>query len=448
MTARPPLRATILIPVVLTLAAAGIRVWGLGSPAMPYWDEQHYVYDANAYLGGGFGLEVGNPPAVRIADEGTWVHPPLGKWAIALLGVGPLGLDPVGWRVPSVLFGVAGVLLLYLLALQLWGSAWWAGLAGGLLALDGLHIVQSRLAMLDIFLTTFITGGVLFLVMDRKRMDGPIPAEPIPAEEKGRLAHRIFGSPQRFWAGVMLGAAVATKWAGMFALAFAIVLLLVWVLSGRERSRGSLGASLGTIAISMILVPAVVYLLSYGAFFAQHGPAIHDFAILQLRMLQYHQHHTQIQPQNSLPWTWPLLLHPIRYFDASRSSSVSEIVAVGNPAVWWGFLLLLPVAAVGAVRRPRWQDAVVFGGYVAMFVPWLYIGRSQFIFYLLPAVPFMCLGIVASLRKLPSRAARRAAIGTAVVVAMAAVAFAPVWVGGWVPSSWVEHLRLLHGWPI
>lgn len=431
------------MPLVLALLALGIRMWGIGSPARPYWDEQHYVYDANAYLGGGFGLEVGTPPAVRIEDEGTWVHPPLGKWAIALLGVGPLGLNPVGWRVPSVVFGVAGVLLLYLLALQLWGSVWWAGLAGLLLALDGLHIVQSRLAMLDVFVTTFITAGILFLVLDRHRMDTPDSAP-----RKRRPIDRLFGSPQRFWAGVMLGAAVATKWAGVFALGFAIILLVAWVLSGRERSRRSIGSSLGTIAVSLTLVPLVVYLLAYGAFFAEHGPAIRDFAILQLRMLHYHQQHTQIQPQNSLPWTWPLLLHPIRYFEVSRGSSVSEIVALGNPVVWWGFLLVLPVAAIGAIRRPQWQDAVVFGGYVAMFVPWLYIGRSQFIFYMLPAVPFMCLGIVAAIRKVSSRAASAAAIGVAALATVAAIAFMWLWVGARVPSSWVDHLRLLPGWTI
>ena len=49
------------------------------------------------------------------------------------------------------------------------------------------------------------------------------------------------------------------------------------------------------------------------------------------------------------------------------------------------------------MRGPRWQEAVCFGGYAAMYVPWLFVGRTQFIFYMLPAVPFMCLGVVAVL---------------------------------------------------
>ena len=160
------------------------RAAPVGSRVAPrsVWDEQYYVFDAEAYLGGGIGQPIEGAPPVKIADEGTWVHPPLGKWIIALLGVGPIGQRPIGWRLPSAVFGIAGVALLYLLALRLWRSVWWAGLAALLLALDGLHIVQSRIAMLDIFLTTFITAAMLFLVLDRERMDEPTGSAPLAAD--------------------------------------------------------------------------------------------------------------------------------------------------------------------------------------------------------------------------------------------------------------------------
>src|SRR5207344_1647789 len=100
------------LPCLILLAAAALRLWSLPSPPSLYWDEQYYVFDAEVYLHGGFGQPVGNPPPVKIDDEGTWIHPPMGKWIIALLGVGPLGLRPIGWRLPSALFGIAGVGLL------------------------------------------------------------------------------------------------------------------------------------------------------------------------------------------------------------------------------------------------------------------------------------------------------------------------------------------------
>ena len=98
-------------------------------------------------------------------------------------------------------------------------------LAALLLGLDGLHIVQSRMAMLDIFLTTFVTAGVLFVVLDRERMRSEYVSSRWP-----RVV-RLFGSPYRFWAGVMFGAATATKWTGAYALAFGAILCASWVLS-------------------------------------------------------------------------------------------------------------------------------------------------------------------------------------------------------------------------
>lgn len=433
--------ARIGVPAVVVLVAAVIRLWGLPSPPEMYFDEQYYVFDAGVYLGGGIGQPIGDPPAVKIDEEGTWVHPPLGKWIMALLGVGPLGMRSIGWRLPSALFGITGAALLYLLALRLWGSVWWAGLASVLLALDGLHIVQSRIAMLDIFLTTFVTAGILFLVLDRQRME---------AGPRGRWprAERAFGSPYRLWAGVFLGAAVATKWSGAFALTLAAILTASWILLGADRSHRSRAASVGTIISSFVVAPLAVYLVAYGSFFVQHGPAVHDFLTLQLRMLQFHEHYTKVNPRSSLPWTWPLLLHPIRYFGTDAGESVRRIVALGNPVLWWGFLLVLPVAVVTAIRRPDWRDAVVFGGYVSMVVPWVAVGRPQYLFYLLPAVPFMCLGVTATLRKLPPRTRGVLGIVFTAIAAVTAVAFLPVWIGGWVSRSLAAHLRLLSGWPI
>jgi dolichyl-phosphate-mannose-protein mannosyltransferase len=429
------------VPMIVLLVAAVIRLWGLPSPNELYWDEQYYVYDAEVYLGGGIGQPIPGAPAVKIADEGTWVHPPLGKWIMALLGVGPLGLRPIGWRLPSAVFGIAGVALLYLLALRLWRSVWWAGFAALLLALDGLHIVQSRIAMLDIFLSTFVTAGMLFLALDRERMD---------VGQSGRWPRieRVFGSQYRLWSGVFLGAAVATKWSGAFALALAAVLCAIWLFTGSRAGVTPTARTVGTLVASFVVVPIGVYLLSYGAFFYQHGPALRDFVTLQVQMLRYQQHHTQVQPENSLPWTWPLMLHPVEYFRESASGSVRTIVALGNPALWWGFLALVPLGVVSLWRRATWREALVVGGYVAMYLPWLAVPRSQFIFYLLPAVPFMCLGVTAVVQSLPKRWAQTTGVGVAVASALCALAFLPIWTGWSVSAGWLHDLAWLPQWPV
>jgi dolichyl-phosphate-mannose--protein O-mannosyl transferase len=192
----------------------------------------------------------------------------------------------------------------------------------------------------------------------------------------------------------------------------------------------------------------VIYLLAYGAFFYQHGFAIRDFLILQGRMLQYHLHHIRIQPENSSPWTWPLLLHPIQYWARLSGPTSEHIVALGNPALWWGFLLLLPVGLVTLVVRPQWQDAVIFGGYAILYLPWLLITRSQFYFYMLPAVPFMCLVVAGTLRKLPRRLARPMSWAFTAAVIVTALLYAPIWIGQPISPGRADQLRLVAGWPI
>ena len=430
------------IPATVVLLAAILRLWGLGSPPNLYWDEQYYVFDASVYLGGGIGQPIPGAPDAKIAEEGTWVHPPMGKWIIALLGVGPLGLRAIGWRLPSALFGTVGVALLYVLALRLWKSIWWAGLAALLLALDGLHIVQSRVAMLDIFLTTFVIAGALFVVLDRERTSSAVALGRWPRVE------RLFGSPYRLWAGATFGAATATKWAGAYALLIGAILCTTWLLPRARRGGRSVVATAGTLVASFAVVPLLVYLLSYGAFFYQHGFAVHGFATLQLRMFEYQRHHSRTQPENSLPWTWPLLLHPIQYFALVKGSSTSRIVALANPALWWGFLALLPWGLVRLVRSRTWQDAVAVGGFAAMYAPWLLVPRTQFIYYMTPAVPFVCLCVTSWLRALPERASRPAGIAFAAAVIVVAAAFMPIWTGWWFPARWSAALRWLHTWPL
>jgi dolichyl-phosphate-mannose--protein O-mannosyl transferase len=438
----PSSHARWLVPFIVVSVAAGVRLWGITSPDRFYWDEQYYVDDAEVYLGGGIAQPIEGAPSVAIANEGTWVHPPGGKWIIALLGIGPFGNRPIGWRLPSVLFGIAGVALVYLLAFRLWRSIWWAGFAALLLALDGLHIVQSRIAMLDVFLTTFITAGILFVVLDRERMER--------GDDPGRWTRfdAFFGSPYRFWAGVCFGAAVATKWSGAFGLFFAASLSTVWALTGDRRRGKSVPGTIGTMVASFALVPLSIYLLSYGSFFFQHGFAIHGFVTLQLRMLRYQQDHVRIQPENSSPWTWPLLLDPIRYYRVGAGNAVRTIVALGNPALWWGYLILLPVGIVTSLRRRRWESALIFGGYLAMYLPWLAVPRTQFLFYMLPAVPLMCLGVAAILRDLPPRAAPAAALVGVAIVTLAAALFLPAWTGWSTSAGWLERLRFLPHWPL
>jgi dolichyl-phosphate-mannose--protein O-mannosyl transferase len=129
--------------------------------------------------------------------------------------------------------------------------------------------------------------------------------------------------------------------------------------------------------------------------------------------------------------SWPFLTHPIRYYPAPGprvGPAGGEIWLIGNPVLWWGFLAAIPVLLAKATRR-RWKEIVILGSYLALFAPWMFLGRKQFLFYMLPAVPFMCLGVVAALHALPRRLRLRCATAFAALACAAAAAYLPVWLG-------------------
>src|SRR5690606_28693933 len=110
-------------PIGVTLLAAVLRLWNLGSPHSLVFDETYYGKDAWTLLD--LGYEPGWPenpnPAFEAGDVDRFgtdpafvVHPPLGKWLIAL-GLAVFGADnSVGWRISTALAGILAVALVTL----------------------------------------------------------------------------------------------------------------------------------------------------------------------------------------------------------------------------------------------------------------------------------------------------------------------------------------------
>ncbi len=287
-------------------------------------------------------------PPVKIADEATWVHPPLRQMDHRAAGGRPdrstgrsVGGSPPrcsgsqGWRCSTSWRSGSGDRS--------------GGRASRRSSSRSTACTSSRAAWRCSTSSSRRSSppAVLFLVLDRERMDSPGQAG------RWRRIDRVFGSPFRLWAGVSLGCAVATKWSGAFALLFG-----GWTLrdlgvhrrparrSLRDRDRS------GPSSRRSCSCRSRCYLLSYGAFFYQHGFAVHDFLTLQTaRCCTTSRGTSRSSRRTPQPWTWPLLLHPVRYFQTARWLVEHRSSRSGNPALWWGFLLLLPVALVQIVAQ-------------------------------------------------------------------------------------------------
>ena len=415
------------------MAAAAVRLVAIGRPLGFVFDEIFYARNACRYV-------VGDPSVCGIDELASRAHPPLGNWLIGA-GVKLFGFEPFGWRIAAAVAGTITVALIYLLAWRLLrrgvpGRAATVGAfaAAGLLATDFLHVVQSRIGMLDVFITLFVVAAALAIVLDR---DG------------SRDRRWLLGRPWRLVAGASLGAATAVKWSGAYVALAVIGLVIAWELARRHRERPADGwgqvvrsaiaqEALPTLVL-LGLVPLAVYVLSYtgrmpgevigmpwveGTFW--RGVFEH-----QRQMLEFHTTLAGDHPYESPPWSWIALKRPVAYYFSAEGGSYREILALGNPVVWWPATVALVVLAVRWVRSGAglWRaEPVILAGAIATYVPWMILSgaRSQvFLWYLLPTVPFLCLALGAVAAWLWGARVRRAAlVGKGVVAAFALVALA------------------------
>ena len=471
-----------LAPLVITALAGVLRLANLAHPRVLAFDETYYVKDAWSLWTLGYegtwgdgadeAFIIGDTSALT-ATGSFVVHPPLGKWMIAV-GMGLFGPgNSAAWRLIVALVGTATVLLLYVVAKELTRSLVAASVAGLLLALDGLSIVMSRTALLDGILAFFILLGAYFILLDRRR-SLPLVQHVDGETLWGRVLWR---RPWVLAAGVAFGAATAVKWSGLYALAgFGLYLVVTDALA--RRRAGILYWPMDAVARQgavsfLLLVPAalITYLVTWtgwlvtaGGYDRQSDPAP------LVALWKYHESiygfHIGLDsahPYASPAWQWPLLIRPTAVWVGDDQSCgtdhcMSVISTVPNPLIWYAgvaaALYLLYRFVRGLIeRRPMpWTYGLPLVGLAVTYVPWLlYPERTIFQFYTVAMMPFLVLALVIALRDVAGRRDdplyRRQAGERTVMVFLAAVVivsafFYPVWTGMNVPYEF----WLIHNW--
>jgi dolichyl-phosphate-mannose-protein mannosyltransferase len=454
---RSSVQKAILLVAAAAVLGGVLRLHHVGMPAEKFFDEVYYASDGCWHAGEDYrdcGLD---------ADvERSWVHPPLGKNIIGW-GIDAFGNRPFGWRFAAAMAGTLSVALVGAVAFLLTGSALWAGAAAVLLAMENLHFVQSRIAMLDVFLAMFVLLGFLFLVADRLRRDDDIK----PAERegvRGSLAHPRL-RPFRLAAGAALGAAVAVKWSGVLALAAAPLLSLAWERTRRKATgeqrplRRAVREEWLGLLVAFIAVPFLVYFAAWVPWlqdrgfdliewFRHHG----DMAGYHLNLSTIGDDGKPIHPYMSEAWTWFLLTRPVAYFWHGTESTGAEILGIGHPFLFWGALFLIPYLAIAWVWRRDWRAGAILVPILAQYVPWLAVRRPLFLFYVTPVTPFLALATTYLLRDLATLRVlgrRVGVVAVAVIVAACVglfVFFWPVLVGDTVSlEAWRARIRF-DGW--
>jgi dolichyl-phosphate-mannose--protein O-mannosyl transferase len=417
----------VVVIVAVTILAAGSRFVHLGYPTTDVFDEVYYPKAACILLG--WSDEV---CMIESSDErywrerkwdvGSWVHPPLGKWQIAM-GIKAFGMDPFGWRFTSAVAGTLVVTITAAIAQLLFGRPVWTFLAGLFLAVEDLNVVMSRTALLDVHLELWILLGFLFLLLDRRWLERREAAvallgPPDPPQGTDDLPPPPVDSPLwrpwRFAAGAALGAATAVKWSGALALITAVIIVVMWETSRRHRGNvrwaGALGRALAResfgIVLALFLVPMAVYLITW-------LPWMHHFGwdwrayIDNLRgTWEFHRGgidwtaedptthaQTPTHPYYARAWKWILLLRPISFYVDDFEGGSAQILAIGNPFLFWASVFAIPFVAVMWRRARDWRAGFLTAAFFGQYLPWFLPGRPTFFFYVLPLTPFMVLSV-------------------------------------------------------
>ncbi|MEV7418046.1 phospholipid carrier-dependent glycosyltransferase [Streptomyces sp. NPDC089919] len=489
-------------PLLVALVAGVVRFVHLGSPKAVIFDETYYAKDAWATIKQGYEASwpkeidksiIRDPSGLALPlDPGYVVHPPVGKWVIGL-GEWMFGLTPFGWRFMTALLGTVSVLMLCRIGRRLFRSTFLGCLAGLLMAVDGLHLVMSRTALLDLVLMFFVLAAFGALLIDRDKARARLAAA-LPLDEDGRARPdsvvaetlRLGRRPWRLVAGVCLGLAFGTKWNGLVVLAFFGILTVVWDVSARRVAgagapwvamlkRDAFPAFLSTVPVSL-----GVYLASWTGWILSpddgSGGYFRDWSAKQggvswlpdwltslwhyeTEVYKFHVNLTAGHTYESNPWSWLVLGRPVSYFyespapgaDGCPASTAGkcarEVLALGTPLLWWSACFALLYVLYRWFFRRDWRAGAIACGVAAGYLPWFnYQERTIFYFYAVVFVPYLCLAVAMMIGALlgPAHATERrrtvGAVGAGVLVLLIVwnfIYFYPIYTGQSIPlDSW------------
>lgn len=403
--------------LLILLFALITRLFNLQYPKTYYFDEVYHAMTAKL-------VSRNDPRAYEWTHGDTiepntyveWLHPPLAKYGQAAM-ILLVGETAVGWRLSSVFVGVGIVLLTTLLSQRLFGQPALSVLAGGLAALDGLLLTQSRIAMNDIHVALGFLVTLYVYVWYRQK--------------------------PRYWrllvVGLVVGLTVATKWSGVFAWAIVLAFEAIAVcwpvvhhwLTEPAQWRTHLVTFMRQSAlrvVALLIFPVLIYVGSYLQMFIQ-GKDLVYFIELHQQIFWYQFNLDATHPYQSRPLEWVLDLRPVWYFvEYLPDNRRADIYNTGNPLIYWGGLIaaVVTAGALGLAIKGVFQQrgirsstlqkklavsesvllspmtvppniqfslSLLLFTYLICWVPWLFSPRIMFSYHYAPAVPLLAMMI-------------------------------------------------------
>jgi dolichyl-phosphate-mannose-protein mannosyltransferase len=363
----------------ILLTAIPLRAFRLTEPSGGLiGDEVYYVQDARVIVG--LPIMFHHLPGTAASGlDPNAEHPPLAKLIMALF-IRVFGERDFIWRVPSIILGTFGIWLLYRIVMALGGTRRQAIFAAFVFAFENLTFVHGRIAMLEIYMSTFVLLGTLLYLRSYYE-----------------------------YAGLAFGVATLCKINGVLGLVAVIFYEIVRSFRGSWRPswKGIRPCVLTGFFCIAFFLAGLGALDSYWTEF--RNPVTHVVS-----MINYARSLTRLGPPQgaeSTPLQWWLNSGVINYFVVTTNANGQSY----TPILFRGamneyFIFAAPLALAYAARR-AWAGtsrmaAFAIGSLVANFGPvffaWALAHRMSYIYYMVPSIP----AIVCAITLLFSRTSR------------------------------------------
>jgi len=325
----------LLILVIITLI---LHFMAINTPATVVGDGYWYVEEAKSILNGQGALHM--------------EHPPLAKLLIAG-GIELFGDNPFGWRFFSVIFGTIGIILFYFLCRKTNMSRTATYIATFLLATENLYFVQSSIAMLDIFMVTFVLAGLLLYL------------------------HRGY-----MLSAMAIALAALCKFNGIFIIC---AILLHWLLVRRDKPLMMLLSVISTGIFFLVFMIPFEYII---------WDKLVDPIARVIQIFQITAVNKFTDPPlfiSSHPWNW--LLPWIGYDYSAPSLQYLAFIS------WTVQIMIIPAVVYMVYKFFKGNNAAILGvawfisTYISLVAMTIISNRVTYIFYFLPTIGTICLGI-------------------------------------------------------
>ena len=436
-------------------------------------DEQDKVKYEFSWFDGTYFDEIYHPRTAYeyITDRHPYetTHPPLGKIIISW-GIMLFGMNPFGWRFFGTLCGVLMVPLTYMMGKKMLKKTSWATLACTMFTFDFMHLSQTRLATIDSYTTFFVMGSYYFMYL--------FISKSFYNEGFKKTV------PPLLLSGIFFGLGAATKWQGIYAGVGLCILFFAtffrryaefrqaksmlseikmrtdeekkWLKNVKESFKPCAVKMIACGALFFVVIPFIIYFMSYLPTLNNEGVELSYFFKNQETMFNYHSTIEGEHPYMSEWWQWPFDQKPLYASSPDRMFTPKTIgkgiTSFGNPLVWW---LTIPslIASLWLILKKKKGDEALWTmlvGFLAMYLPWVLVERSSFIYHFFPCVIFVVLMAVNAMKNWfegkPKKWRAGVIIAYCVCVVVLFAIYYPVLTGLEVPKAYSEALELLPGW--